>query len=380
MCSGGEKRPSPGFEHPDFPHPTVWSCCHYTTSIKVKENSLVCSSFLCTWLPSAVAPSSFPMGCTNAATIYKYPFSLVTQYFYSPHVEHFHSIHIEQWYPRWRYSIRWLQWSSLPLILLISVEPSFQLPLISELLCMGPSCLRLPPAVQGWWMTPCHPWASLSRSVCMEPWLYLRVYLSCASSVHRPYILVFASRWSSCPDGNLHKVLSDLPCKYQGSIRPHYCEQYKAFHYVTHICKYVKLLKASPTWMSECLYCGFTMVSRHVKEDGYTVCCLECQCRQVHDFYLYVLEAYWFYLTCTTLCWPWNVIRPVSIDHYLAPTWNVVIHLHQSLPYNSRVPFYFALRSRGPVITLKLHSSILPISFLCPRTVWQPTDRCSWWL
>ncbi len=35
---------------------------------------------------------------------------------------------------------------------------------------------------------------------------------------------------------------------------------------------------------SECLYCGFTMVSHHVKEDGYTIRHLECQCRQVHDF------------------------------------------------------------------------------------------------
>ncbi|PBK66555.1 hypothetical protein ARMSODRAFT_977469 [Armillaria solidipes] len=40
------------------------------------------------------------------------------------------------------------------------------------------------------------------------------------------------------PDGNLCKIMWDLPCEYQGSIWPHYCEHYKAFHYVTRIRKY----------------------------------------------------------------------------------------------------------------------------------------------
>ncbi|KAK0421950.1 hypothetical protein EV421DRAFT_1914721 [Armillaria borealis] len=94
------------------------------------------------------------------------------------------------------------------------------------------------------------------------------------------------------PDGNLHKIMWDLPCKYQGSIWPHYCKHYKAFHYVMCIQKYVKKLKALLTWTLVCLYCGSLMVSRRVKEEDYTVHRLECQCRQVHDFYPYVLEAY----------------------------------------------------------------------------------------
>ncbi|PBK62348.1 hypothetical protein ARMSODRAFT_980808 [Armillaria solidipes] len=84
-------------------------------------------------------------------------------------------------------------------------------------------------------------------------------------------------------NGNRCTLLWDLPCEYQGSIQPHYCEHYRALHYVTHVRKHVNQLKATLEWTTECMYCGALTVSQHAKENGYMIwqnSCLLCRILQ----------------------------------------------------------------------------------------------------